>query len=52
MSVNETLAIQFALSFIDAKSLLAAAMRGFDEDDERAKENSDVCYKAIQVYLK
>lgn len=52
MSINENLAIQFVLTFIDAKSLLAAAMEGFTESDsERAKENGDVCYKAIKVYL-
>jgi hypothetical protein len=51
MSVNENLAIQFVLSFIDTKTLLAAAMRGFEESSERDKENSDVCYKAIKVYL-
>lgn len=51
MSVNENLAIQFVLSFIDTKTLLAAAMHGFEENSERNKENSDVCYKAIKVYL-
>lgn len=51
MLVNESLALQFALSFIDAKTLLAAAMRGFDEDTDKDRENSDVCYKAIKAYL-
>lgn len=51
MQTNEMLALQFVLSFVDAKALLTAAMNGFNDDTERAKENADVCYKAIKVFL-
>lgn len=51
MQTNDLLALQFVLSFIDAKTLLTAAMNGFDDDNERDKDCSDVCYKAIKAFL-
>jgi S-adenosylhomocysteine hydrolase len=50
---NDELALQFVLTFIDTKDLLQAAMNGFSiENNQTSIENSDICYKAIQAYLK
>jgi hypothetical protein len=50
---NDELALQFVLTFVNTKDLLQAAMNGFSiEKDQTSIENSDICYKAIQAYLK
>jgi len=50
---NELIALKLVLEFIPTKELLSAAMNGFSEKETtRAKDNADLCFKAVQTFLK
>ena len=49
VSLNEMAAFEF----ISVKDLLTSAMNGFSENgDIRSKENADLCFKALESFLK
>ena len=53
LNMNEASAMRLVLEFISVKSLLTAAMNGFaDSEKTPDRENSDICFKALQAYLK
>lgn len=53
LTTKELLALQFVFEFISVKDVLVSAMNCFAEDStERSKDNADVCFKAVQTYLK
>lgn len=46
-------ALRLVLEFVSVKDLLTSAMSTFAEDDStKAKDNADLCYKAIATFLK
>ena len=50
--MNELAALRMVLEFISLKDLLTAAMHHFaDNEDVRAADNADLCYKAIATFL-
>lgn len=53
VSLNEMAALSLVLEFISVKDLLTAAMNGFSENEDiRSKENADLCFKALESFLK
>lgn len=52
LTTRELLALQLVLKFVPVRELLLSAMNQFATDGTpRAKDNSDVCFKAVQTYL-
>lgn len=53
LTTKELLALQFVFEFVPVKDVLVSAMKQFaEEGTTRSKDNSDVCFKAVQTYLK
>ena len=53
VNLNEMAALQLVLEFIPIDELLNAAMNDFSEkDDTKSKENADLCFKALESFLK
>jgi hypothetical protein len=52
-NLNEIAAMALIGEFVSVKELLTAAMKGFAEDkDIKSQENADLCFKALQTFLK
>lgn len=52
LNLNEMAAMELVLKYVPLNALLQAAMEGFAEKkDIRSKENSDICFKAIDTFL-
>ena len=53
VNLNEMAALQFVLEFVSVDDLLTAAMNDFSEkEDVKSKENADLCFKALESFLK
>ena len=53
VNLNEMAALQLVLEFISVKDLLTATMNDFSEkEDVKSKENADLCFKALESFLK
>lgn len=53
LSLDELTALKLVLEFVSVKDLLTSAMNGFaEEDTTKAKDNADLCFKAITSFLK
>jgi hypothetical protein len=52
-NLNEEAAMALVGEFISVKELLKSAMKGFSESkDVKSQENADLCFKALQTFLK
>ena len=52
-SFNEAAAMELVLNYVSVEELLAAAMNTFSEsENSKDKENADLCFKAIDTFLK
>lgn len=53
VDLNDMAALKLVLEFIPVKDLLTAAMNNFSEnEDTRSKDNADLCFKALESFLK
>lgn len=53
VNLNEIAALQLVLEFVSVNDLLTAAMNDFSEkEDTKSKENADLCFKALESFLK
>lgn len=53
MNLNDMAALKLVLEFVSVKDLLSSAMNEFaSQDDVKAKDNADLCFKAITTFLK
>jgi hypothetical protein len=53
LNQNEIAALQMVTAFVPVRDLLNAAQAGFDDiNSNSAKENADLCFKAIKAFLK
>lgn len=51
-NLNEIAAMALIGEFVSVKEL-PAAMKGFAEDEDiKSQENADLCFKALQTFLK
>lgn len=51
VNLNELAALQLVFEFISVPELLTAAMNDFSKGTSN-KENADLCYKALESFLK
>lgn len=52
MDINRIAALKYVLEFISTEDLLTAAMNGFAlKSNDASRDNSDICFKAIQAFL-
>ena len=53
LNQNEIAALQLVLQFTNIKELLISAQAGFDEQDTiNSHDKADLCWKAVQVFLR
>lgn len=55
VNLNELAALQLVFEFISVSELLTAAMNDFSKGTsikDKDKENADLCYKALESFLK
>jgi hypothetical protein len=53
VNLNELAALKMVLEFINVKDLLSSAMNSFAENEDiKSKDNANVCFEAISVFLK
>ena len=53
VNLNELAALQLVFEFISVPELLTAAMNDFSKGTSiKDKENADLCYKALESFLK
>lgn len=52
-NINQDVALKLVLNYISLEELLTSAMYYLAEQtDVRSKDNADVCFKAIDTFLK
>lgn len=50
---NEEVALKLVLNYISVKELITSAMNYFAEQtDVRSQDNADVCFKALDTFLR
>ena len=53
LNQNEIAALQLVLQFTTLKELLISAQNGFDDaDTTKSHDKADLCWKAVQAFLK
>lgn len=52
-NINDVVALKLVLNYMSAKELIESVMHYLAEQtDVRSKDNADVCFKAIDTFLK
>lgn len=53
VSLNEIVALKLVLEYVSIKDLLTSAMHYYSSQaDTKSQDNADLCYKAINSFLK
>jgi hypothetical protein len=53
VNLNELAALRLVLNFVSVTDLLTSAMDSFSENnDTKSKDNANICFEAINTFLK